>query len=83
LEKLKFAEAVKIGAQFFGAELALSFVKNRSTIWQNRSTILHRVIKIKRICGPDFVPIYEGFFYYKYRLCIRVNLEIEGAETRV
>jgi len=23
------------------------------------------------------------YFYYKYRLCIRVNLEIEGAETRV
>jgi len=39
LEKLKFVEAVKIGARFgeigarfSGAELALSFVKNRSTI---------------------------------------------------
>jgi len=79
LEKLKFAQAVKIGVRFFGAELTLSFVKNQSTIWQNRS----RVIKIKHIFGPDFVSIYEGFFYYKYRLCIRVNLEIEGAETRV
>jgi len=83
LEKLKFVEAVKIEARFFGAELALSSVKNQSTTWKNRSTILRRVIKIKRIFGPDFVPIYEGFFYYKYRLCIRVNLEIEGAETRV
>jgi len=26
--------------------------------------------------------IYEGYFYYKYRLCIRVNLEIEGAENK-
>jgi len=83
LKKLKFSEAVKIGVRIFGAELALSFVKNWSTIWQNRSTILRRVIKIKRIFEPDFVPIYEGFFYYKYKLCIRVNLEIEGAETRV
>jgi len=24
---------------------------------------------------------YEGYFYYKYRLCIKVNLEIEGAEN--
>ena len=83
MEKLKFAEAVKIGVRFFGVELTLSFVKNRSTVWQNRSTILCRVIKIKCIFGPDFVPIYEGFFYYKYKLCIRVNLEIKGAETRV
>jgi len=81
LEKLKFAEAVKIGARFreigarfSGAELALSFVKNYSTIWQNRSTILRRVGKIKRIFGPDFVPIYKGYFYYKYRHCISVNL---------
>jgi len=33
--------------------------------------------------GHDLVPIYEGCFYYKYRHCISVNLEIEGAETRV
>jgi len=90
LEKLKFAEAVKIGARFgeigsrfSRAELALSFVKNRSTIWQNQSTSLRRVRKIKRIFGPDFVQIYEGYFYYKYRHCISVNLEIEGSETRV
>jgi len=59
-----------------GAELTLSFVKNRSTISR-------RVRKIKRIFGPDFVPIYEGYFYYQYRHYISVNLEIEGAETRV
>ena len=33
--------------------------------------------------GFDLVPIYEGCFYYKYRHCINVNLDIEGAETRV
>jgi len=33
--------------------------------------------------GPDFFQFYGGYFYYKYRLCIRANLEIEGAETRV
>jgi len=44
---------------------------------------LRRVRKIKRIFGPDFVPIYEGYFYYKYGHCISVNLEIEGVETRV
>jgi len=30
-----------------------------------------------------FVPVFLGFFYYKYRSCIRVNHEIEGVETRV
>jgi len=73
----------EIGAQFSRAELALSFVKNRSMIWQNQSTISRRVRKINRIFGHDFVPIYEGYFYYKYRHCISVNLEIERAETRV
>jgi len=66
----------QIGVRIFGADLTLSFRNNRSTIWR-------RIIKIKCIFGPDFVPIYEGFFYYKYKLCIRVNLEIEGAEIRV
>jgi len=90
LEKLKFAEAIKIGARFgeigarfSGAELALSFVKNQSTIWQNQSTISRRFRKIKRIFGPDLLQFYEGYFYYKYRLCIIENLEIEWAETRV
>jgi len=40
-------------------------------------------IKQKLIFGARFVPVFLGFFYYKYRLCIRANLEIEGAETRV
>jgi hypothetical protein len=40
-------------------------------------------IKQKRIFGPDLLQFYEGYFFYKYRICIRVNLEIEGAETRV
>jgi hypothetical protein len=33
--------------------------------------------------GPDLLQFYGSFFYYKYRHCISVNLEIEGAETRV
>jgi hypothetical protein len=33
--------------------------------------------------GPDLVQFYGSYFYYKYRHCISVNLEIEGAETRV
>jgi len=33
--------------------------------------------------GPDLFQFYGRYFYYKYRLCIKVNLEIEGAETRV
>jgi len=41
--------------------------------------ISRRRIKIKRIFyEPDLVPIYEGYFYHKYRHCIGVNLEIEG-----
>jgi len=31
----------------------------------------------------DLFQFYQGYFYYKYRLCIRVNLEIEGLKTRV
>jgi len=31
----------------------------------------------------DLFQFFEELFYYKYRPCIRVNLEIEGAETRV
>jgi len=34
------------------------------------------------ILGLDLFQFYEGYIYYKYRPCIRVNLEIEGAETR-
>ena len=33
--------------------------------------------------GPDLSQFYGRYFYYKYRLFIRVNLEIERAETRV
>ena len=39
-------------------------------------------IKQKCIFGPRFVPGFLGYFYYKYRPCIRVNLEIEGAENK-
>ena len=43
--------------------------------------------KQNRIFGLDLLQFYEGYFYYKYMLCIRANLEIEGeiegAETRI
>jgi len=39
--------------------------------------------KGKRIFGPDLLQFYETYFYYKYRLCIRVNHKIERAQTRV
>jgi len=32
--------------------------------------------------GLDLFQFYEGYFYYKYRLCIRAKLEIEGAENK-
>jgi len=31
--------------------------------------------------GWDLFQFYEGYFYYKYRLCIRVNLEIKRTEN--
>jgi oligoribonuclease (3'-5' exoribonuclease) len=39
--------------------------------------------KQKRIFGCRFVPNFKRYFYYKYRPCIRLTLEIEGAKTRV
>jgi len=39
--------------------------------------------KKKRIFSVIFVPNLWVIFLYKYRSCIRANLEIEGAETRV
>jgi len=30
-----------------------------------------------------FVQNFKGYFYYRYRPCIRVNLEIEGAENKL
>jgi len=34
--------------------------------------------------GSDLLQFYEGYFYYKYRPCIRVNLEreVEGPENK-
>ena len=59
-------------------------------LWKHRSTMRKIVVRFyadvekqNRIFGPDLLQFYEGYFYYKYRLCIGANLEIEGAETRV
>jgi len=32
--------------------------------------------------GPELFQFYERYFYYKYRLCIRVTLEIEGSGNK-
>jgi len=48
-----------------------------------RGPILRDNFFQKRIFGADLFQFYGGYFYYKYRLCIRANFEIEGAETRV
>jgi len=86
--KIKFAGKPKIGARFveFGARFlaacgAVCFDKNRRPNGGIRGPILHDIFFRKRIFGPDLLQFYEGYFYYKYRLCIRVNLEIKGAET--
>ena len=88
--KIEVCWKTKIGARFveFGARFWLPiggfwFVKNRRPNGGIRGPILHDSIFQKRIFGPDLLQFYEGYFYYKYRLCIRVNLEIERAETRV
>jgi len=38
--------------------------------------------KQERIFKCRFVPNFKGYFYYKCRSCIRVNLEIEEAENK-
>jgi len=68
---------MKIRSTIFGPELALPIRKKSEHDFTQKN-------KNKTyFYGPDLVPIYEGCFYYKYRHCISVNLEIEGAETRV
>ena len=59
------------------------FVKYRWPNGMARGPNCRDMEQQKHIFGPDFLQFYEGYFYCKYRLCIRVNLEIEGAETRV
>jgi len=73
----------KIGARFWLSLGAVWFVKNQRPNGGIRGPILRKNNFQKRIFGPDLLQFYEGCFYYKYRLCIRVNREIEGAETRV
>jgi len=69
----------RIDTDFF----SLARVKNRCSNGGIRGPILHNNIFHKRTFGSDLLQFYEGYFCYKYRLCIRVNLEIERVETRV
>jgi len=64
-------------SMIFGVELTLSIRKKSEHDFAQK----HK--NKTYFYGHDFVPIYERCFYYKYKPCIRVNLEIEGAETRV
>jgi len=72
------------GGQFSTLFFGLWFENFR---WPNgciRWPILRRRNKNRNVfLSLDLFQFYEGYFYYKYRLCIRVNLEIEGVETRV
>jgi len=81
--KIMFAGKPKIGTRFLAAYGAVSFDKNRRPNGGIRGPILHDSFFRKCIFWPDLLQFYEGYFYYKYRLCIKANLEIEGAETRV
>jgi len=73
----------KIRARFWLSLGAVWFVKYRRPNGGIRGLVLRNNIFQKRIFGVDLLQFYEGYLYYKYRLCISVNLEIEGAETRV
>jgi len=66
-----------------GFFFSLARVKNRRANGGIRGPNCHISILQKRIFGLDLFQFYGRYFYYKYRHCIRVNLEIEGAETRV
>jgi len=75
---------VDFGARFWLSLGAVCYVKNRRPNEGIRGPISRDSFFFwKRIFGPDLLQFYEGYFYYKYRLCIRSNHEIEGAETRV
>ena len=73
----------KIGGRFWLPFGRLSVREKSVADLENRWPISRAVIFQKRIFGPDLLQFYGSFFYYKYRHCISVNLEIEGAETRV
>jgi len=68
----------------FGLELALSIrKKSEHDLAKSKHDFVQKNKNKTYFYGPDLIPIYEGCFYYKYRHCISVNLEIEEAETRV
>jgi len=79
----------KIGARFWLSLGAFCFVKNRCPNGGIRGPISLDSFFFFFFFFPEtyfwarFVIILWGLLYYKYRLCIRANLKIEGAETRV
>jgi len=81
--KIDVCWKIKIGARFWLSLGAVCYVKNRRPNEGIQGPISRDNFFWKRIFRPDLLQFYEGYFYYKYRLCIRANIEIEGAETRV
>jgi len=63
------------GARICTGFFSLARVINR----RPNGGIRGRTVETKNICifGPDLFQFYEGYFYYKYRHCISVNLEID------
>jgi len=59
---------------------AVCFNKNRRPNGGTRGPISRDSFFRKHIFGPDLLQFYEGYFYYKYWLCIRANFEIEGVK---
>jgi len=73
------ARFVEFGVRFLAACGAVCFDKNRRPNGGIRGPISRDNFFRKRIFWPDLLQFYEGYFYYKYRLCIKANLEIVGA----
>jgi len=90
LEKLRFLETANSGPEWCcpGPELTLVFSvwharKIGARMEEFRARIVASAYFRNVFFGPDLFKFCGRYFYYKYRLCIRVNLKIEGAETRV
>jgi len=71
-----------MGPDFGCCFSAFWYDKNR---WPNggiRGLILSAGNKIETYFRAQICSFVLGYFYYKYKPCIRVNLEIEGVENK-
>jgi len=84
LKLSKSEHDLKNRSTIFGPELALPIrKKSEHDLAKSEYDFAQKNKNKTYFDGHDLVPIYEGCICYKYRHCICVNLEIEGAETRV